>query len=107
MKADKLCQRSLYLSAWSIFYGQACKCLRIGFSLTSGGPEVHVIVVNLLQAWIRLALNDGLMESYLATMFRDENTLRAYYKRTAYLRDVEQNTIMLSCIQGSVLLLPF
>ena len=53
------------------------------------------------QAWVRLALNDGLFESYLDAILRDKKTLVTYYRRLAYLRDPEQPSIMKSYLQGT------
>ena len=34
------------------------------------------------KAWVRLAINDGLMESYLSTMLSQPKVLAEYYGRT-------------------------
>ncbi len=39
------------------------------------------------RAWIRMALNDGLLCSYLSAMAGDKATLRRHYQRHAMLRD--------------------
>ncbi|XP_078614989.1 pleckstrin homology domain-containing family M member 1-like isoform X2 [Branchiostoma floridae x Branchiostoma japonicum] len=52
------------------------------------------------RAWIRLALNDGLMESYAEAMLRDKELLRSHYRSIAYLRDEEHPTIMKNHLQG-------
>lgn len=52
------------------------------------------------RAWIRIALNDGLLESYLAVMVADKSSLEYYYKATAYLRDPEQPDIVRKYIEG-------
>ncbi|XP_078696019.1 pleckstrin homology domain-containing family M member 1-like isoform X2 [Branchiostoma floridae x Branchiostoma belcheri] len=52
------------------------------------------------RAWIRLALNDGLMESYAEAMLRDKDLLRSHYRSIAYLRDEEHPTIMKNHLQG-------
>lgn len=41
------------------------------------------------RAWIRLALNDGLLSSYFESMRRDGSALKPYYRRSAFLRDSE------------------
>ena len=52
------------------------------------------------KAWVRIALNDSLLESYVSAMLRDVTTLRKFYRRTAFLRDCEQSDILLSLLQG-------
>ena len=39
------------------------------------------------RAWLRLALNEGLLSSYLSAMSRDKVTARRHYKRGAVVRD--------------------
>ncbi|XP_046482575.1 uncharacterized protein Plekhm1 [Neodiprion pinetum] len=43
--------------------------------------------VGYCRAWIRLALNDGLLSSYFASIRRDNSVLKPYYNRSAFLRD--------------------
>ncbi|XP_077984028.1 pleckstrin homology domain-containing family M member 1-like isoform X2 [Glandiceps talaboti] len=52
------------------------------------------------RAWIRLALNDGLMESYIAAMLLDTGKLKTFYHSYSYLRDQEQPYIMKNYVQG-------
>ncbi|GAB6019672.1 pleckstrin y domain containing, M (with RUN domain) member 1 [Chamberlinius hualienensis] len=52
------------------------------------------------RALIRIALNEGLIESYLAAMIQDKSTVRHYYKDYSYLRDPEQPEIMKKYIEG-------
>ncbi|XP_033122489.1 run domain Beclin-1-interacting and cysteine-rich domain-containing protein-like isoform X2 [Anneissia japonica] len=52
------------------------------------------------RAWIRLALNDCLFESYMDAMLRDGKAMKQFYKKTAYIRDVEHPEIMRKCAQG-------
>ncbi|XP_070561558.1 pleckstrin homology domain-containing family M member 1-like isoform X3 [Ptychodera flava] len=52
------------------------------------------------RAWIRLALNDSLMESYIGTILQDSKKLEQYYHRYSYLRDTEQPHIMKNYLQG-------
>ncbi|XP_077870353.1 pleckstrin homology domain-containing family M member 1-like [Saccoglossus kowalevskii] len=52
------------------------------------------------RAWIRLALNDGLIESYLAAMLLDKKKLQQYYHGYSFLRDSEQPHIMKNYLQG-------
>ncbi|XP_012943885.1 uncharacterized protein LOC101848489 [Aplysia californica] len=56
--------------------------------------------VGLCRAWVRLALNDGLMESYLHSMVVDVKTLKYYYHTHAYLRDHEQPGILKNYLTG-------
>ncbi|XP_034936117.1 uncharacterized protein Plekhm1 [Chelonus insularis] len=43
--------------------------------------------VGYCRAWIRLALNEGLLSSYLASIQRDNSALKPYYERSAFIRD--------------------
>lgn len=52
------------------------------------------------RAWIRLALNDCLLSSYLMTLRRDPSALKAYYRPTAYVRDLELLEVAQRLIEG-------
>lgn len=52
------------------------------------------------RAWLRLALNDGLMTSYIEAMVQDKSTLQYYYRSTAYFQDPEQPDIMKTYLEG-------
>ncbi|CAH0776272.1 unnamed protein product [Bemisia tabaci] len=52
------------------------------------------------RAWLRIALNETLTSSYLATMKKDSRTLRHYYKTSAFLRDPECLSIAITMIEG-------
>ncbi|KAF6096197.1 pleckstrin homology and RUN domain containing M1 [Phyllostomus discolor] len=52
------------------------------------------------RAWLRLALNDGLMECYLKLLLQEQAQLREYYQPTALLRDAEESEFLLSFLQG-------
>ncbi|XP_033763853.1 pleckstrin homology domain-containing family M member 1-like [Pecten maximus] len=56
--------------------------------------------IGLCRAWIRMALNDCLMESYVDAMLADKKSLESFYHRTAYLRDHEQPEIFKSYLKG-------
>ncbi|NXP73029.1 PKHM1 protein, partial [Ramphastos sulfuratus] len=43
------------------------------------------------RAWLRLALNDGLLECYLKLLLRDSSPLPDYYQPPALLRDAEDS----------------
>ncbi|XP_050411842.1 run domain Beclin-1-interacting and cysteine-rich domain-containing protein isoform X1 [Patella vulgata] len=58
--------------------------------------------IGLCRAWIRLGLNDGLMESYLESMTADKKTLEYYYHQVSYLRDIEQPGILISYMKGLI-----
>ncbi|XP_024879853.1 pleckstrin homology domain-containing family M member 1 [Temnothorax curvispinosus] len=45
--------------------------------------------VGYCRAWIRLALNEGLLASYFCAIRRDTSALKPYYTRSAYIRDVD------------------
>lgn len=45
--------------------------------------------VGYCRAWIRLALNEGMLSSYLASIRRDNSALNPYYSRAAFIRDVD------------------
>ncbi|CAL4203577.1 unnamed protein product, partial [Meganyctiphanes norvegica] len=51
------------------------------------------------RAWLRLALNQGQIGSYLAILANDTRTLKEYYKPHSFLRDPEQADIMLCVLQ--------
>ncbi|XP_054988310.1 pleckstrin homology domain-containing family M member 1 isoform X1 [Sorex araneus] len=52
------------------------------------------------RAWLRLALNDGLMECYLKLLLQEQARLCEYYQPTALLRDAEEGEFLLSLLQG-------
>ncbi|XP_069338813.1 pleckstrin homology domain-containing family M member 1 isoform X1 [Eulemur rufifrons] len=64
----------------------------------------HLIFVNTdvgrCRAWLRLALNDGLMECYLKLLLQEQARLCEYYQPTALLRDTEESEFLLSFLQG-------
>ncbi|XP_077020077.1 pleckstrin homology domain-containing family M member 1 isoform X2 [Tamandua tetradactyla] len=64
----------------------------------------HLIFVNTdvgrCRAWLRLALNDGLMECYLKLLLQEQVRLCEYYQPTALLRDAEEGEFLLSFLQG-------
>ncbi|XP_012252588.2 sorting nexin-29 [Athalia rosae] len=45
--------------------------------------------VGYCRAWVRLALNDGLLSSYLCSICRDNSALKPYYNRAAFVRDTD------------------
>ena len=51
---------------------------------------------------MRLALNDGLMDSYMDAMLSDMKAIQSHYKRTSFLRDTEEPYIMKNYLQGEV-----
>ncbi|KAG7227720.1 hypothetical protein INR49_029484 [Caranx melampygus] len=52
------------------------------------------------RAWLRLALNHGLLECYLASLFREDSKLQAHYQPCALLLDTEEREVLLSYLQG-------
>uniref|UniRef100_K7FBL9 Pleckstrin homology and RUN domain containing M1 n=1 Tax=Pelodiscus sinensis TaxID=13735 RepID=K7FBL9_PELSI len=52
------------------------------------------------RAWLRLALNDGLMECYLKLLLQETSRLPEYYQTSALLLDVEECEFLLSFLQG-------
>lgn len=52
------------------------------------------------RAWLRLALNHGLLECYLASLFREDSKLRAHYQPSALLLNAEEREVLLSYLQG-------
>uniref|UniRef100_A0A6G1RZL3 Pleckstrin homology and RUN domain containing M1 n=1 Tax=Hypotaenidia okinawae TaxID=2861861 RepID=A0A6G1RZL3_9GRUI len=52
------------------------------------------------RAWLRLALNDGLLECYLKLLLQDRSRLPEYYQATALLLDAEECEFLLSYLQG-------
>ncbi|XP_072174606.1 pleckstrin homology domain-containing family M member 1-like [Diadema setosum] len=56
--------------------------------------------VGYCRAWVRLALNDCLMESYMNAILRDTKAIRQHYSRNSFLRDPEQPHIITNYLQG-------
>ncbi|XP_039991707.1 pleckstrin homology domain-containing family M member 1 isoform X2 [Xiphias gladius] len=52
------------------------------------------------RAWLRLALNHGLLECYLASLFREDSMLQAHYQPSALLLNTEERDVLLSYLQG-------
>ncbi|XP_051894544.1 pleckstrin homology domain-containing family M member 1 isoform X3 [Pristis pectinata] len=52
------------------------------------------------RAWVRLALNDGLMECYLVSLLREKDSLCDFYHPVALLLDSEDSEVLLSYLQG-------
>ncbi|KAM7029966.1 pleckstrin homology domain-containing family M member 1 isoform 2-T3 [Acridotheres tristis] len=52
------------------------------------------------RAWLRLALNDGLMECYLKLLLQDRTRLHEYYQAPALLLDTEECEFLLCYLQG-------
>ncbi|XP_022806244.1 uncharacterized protein LOC111343345 isoform X2 [Stylophora pistillata] len=61
--------------------------------------QIHT-PVGRCRAWIRLALNDGLMESYLEAILMDKNKLLYFYKGSSFMLDSELPSIMKTFLQG-------
>ncbi|KFQ40739.1 Pleckstrin homology domain-containing family M member 1, partial [Mesitornis unicolor] len=53
------------------------------------------------RAWLRLALNDGLVECYLNLLLRERSRLPEYYQTTALLLDAEEKASLGSISQSS------
>lgn len=51
------------------------------------------------RAWVRLAINQGQICSYISVLLHDAHTLKDYYRTTAFLRDQERSDIMLRVLQ--------
>lgn len=45
--------------------------------------------VGYCRAWIRIALNEGLLASYLSSIRRDNSALKPYYNKAAFIRDLD------------------
>ncbi|XP_076844035.1 pleckstrin homology domain-containing family M member 1 [Brachyhypopomus gauderio] len=52
------------------------------------------------RAWVRLALNDGLLECYLVSLLREASQLDGHYQPGALLLDPEEREVLLSLLQG-------
>lgn len=52
------------------------------------------------RAWVRLALNDCLLSSYLMTLRQDSSALKSYYKIDAFIRDSELLDVAQRLIEG-------
>ncbi|XP_053985081.1 pleckstrin homology domain-containing family M member 1 [Hylaeus volcanicus] len=56
--------------------------------------------VGYCRAWIRLALNEGLLASYLCSIRRDNSALKPYYNPSAFIRDLDLVEIMERLIES-------
>ena len=52
------------------------------------------------RAWLRMALNDCLLGSYLAAMGKDQVSLSVHYEKFAFLRDQEMRDLLLTYLTG-------
>ena len=52
------------------------------------------------RAWLRLALNDGLLGSYLKMMMTDKVSGRRFYEKCAFMRDVDSLDIISRYVTG-------
>lgn len=52
------------------------------------------------RAWLRIALNEGLLTSYVESMRTQNSALNSFYKRSAYLRDAELLDMFVTLISG-------
>lgn len=52
------------------------------------------------RAWVRLALNDGLLECYLTSLLREGSNLGSHYQPGALLLDPEDREVLLTLLQG-------
>ncbi|XP_062505140.1 uncharacterized protein LOC134181879 isoform X2 [Corticium candelabrum] len=56
------------------------------------------------QSWIRLALNDGLIENYFEAVLVDRSLISSMYKQTAFILDQELTFATRSLLQGLTIL---
>nr|CAD7409720.1 unnamed protein product [Timema cristinae] len=73
-------------------------------------PEAMELEVNSLnlvttdvgrcRAWLRLALNDCLLSSYLGAMRRENSALKSYYQRSAFVCDTELLDVVQRLVEG-------
>ncbi|CAD5115271.1 DgyrCDS4264 [Dimorphilus gyrociliatus] len=61
--------------------------------------KVLTCEIGLCRAWVRLALNQNLFESYLKAIIADSKSLEKYYNNTAFLRDLDQLSVAQMHIQ--------
>ncbi|KAI6649735.1 Pleckstrin homology domain-containing family M member 2-like [Oopsacas minuta] len=52
------------------------------------------------RAWLHIALNDHLMESYFRLFLEDSKPIRSYYKPDAFIRDAERMKILQTHVSG-------
>ncbi|CAG2055564.1 unnamed protein product, partial [Timema podura] len=52
------------------------------------------------RAWLRLALNDCLLSSYLGAMRRENSALKPYYRRSAFVCDSELLDVVQRLVEG-------
>ncbi|XP_063991317.1 pleckstrin homology domain-containing family M member 1 [Diachasmimorpha longicaudata] len=56
--------------------------------------------VGYCRAWIRIALNEGLLSSYFASIHRDSSPLKPYYDRAAFIRDFDHMEVARRLIES-------
>ncbi|ENN74188.1 hypothetical protein YQE_09161, partial [Dendroctonus ponderosae] len=56
--------------------------------------------VGYCRAWIRIALNDCLLSSYLLTIRQDASAMKSYYNPTAFIRDNDMLDVAQRLIEG-------
>ena len=52
------------------------------------------------RTWLRLALNDGLLCSYLKTMMMDKVSARRFYEKSAIMRDSDSLDVIIKYVSG-------
>ncbi|VDN04494.1 unnamed protein product [Thelazia callipaeda] len=52
------------------------------------------------RAWIRILLNENVMDNYLVVLSRDTSTLSKFYEKWAFLRDAERVNILSDYMKG-------
>lgn len=52
------------------------------------------------RAWLRMALNENLLSSYLQSMLAQNRPLNSFYKRAAYLRDNELLDMLITLVSS-------
>ena len=52
------------------------------------------------RAWVHIALNDHLMESYFRLFLEDSKPIRSFYKSDAFIRDQERMKLLQTLVSG-------
>lgn len=56
--------------------------------------------IGFCRSWIRQSLNDNILSSYVATIRRNQSALNTYYRRYAFLRDLDRLDVVERLLTG-------
>ena len=70
------------------------------FRLEANWGWVNVLFPFLGRAWLLLSLNEGVLESYLATLEANPALISKYYREDGILRDTASLAILITLVSG-------